>query len=75
MSSGRLSSDKSSSGRLRYRVLTGPDTAEFCQRVSDALDEGYELHGSPALSFDPEQATTIVAQAIILPQSAIDGPS
>ncbi|MGB5759042.1 MAG: DUF1737 domain-containing protein [Acidimicrobiales bacterium] len=56
-----------SSDRLRYRVLTGPDTHEFCQRVADALDDGYVLYGSPALSFDPEQATPIVAQAVILP--------
>lgn len=50
----------------RYRVLTGPDTAEFCQRVSDALDDGYELHGSPSITYDPEQATRIVAQALTL---------
>lgn len=54
------------SEKLRYRVLTGPDTSEFCQRVSDALDDGYELHGSPAITYDPEQATRIVAQAVIL---------
>ncbi len=53
--------------KLRYRVLTGPDTAEFCRRVSDALDDGYELHGSPAITYDPEQSTRIVAQALILP--------
>ena len=55
-----------SSDRLRYRVLTGPDTSEFCQKVSDALDDGYELHGSPAIGYDPEQATTVVAQAVVL---------
>ncbi len=53
--------------KLRYRVLTGPDNAEFCRRVSDALDDGYELHGSPAITYDPEQSTRIVAQALILP--------
>lgn len=54
--------------RLRYRVLTGPDDAEFCRRVSMALDEGYELHGSPAITHDGTQ--TIVAQAVVLPPYA-----
>jgi hypothetical protein len=54
--------------RLRYRVLTGPDDAEFCRRVSSALDEGYELHGSPAITHDGTQ--TIVAQAVVLPPYA-----
>ena len=51
--------------RLRYRLLTGPDTPAFCERVSQALEEGYELHGSPALTFDG--TTTYVAQALVLP--------
>lgn len=53
--------------KLRYRVLTGVDNSEFCQRVSDSLDDGYQLHGSPAITYDPEQAVRIVAQAIVLP--------
>lgn len=56
---------------LRYRLLTGPDTKEFCERVSKALDDGYVLHGSPALTFDG--TTTYVAQAIVLPAEL--GPS
>ncbi len=50
--------------RLRYRILSGPDTTEFCERVSQALDDGYVLHGSPALTFDG--TTTYVAQAVVL---------
>jgi len=46
-----------------YRVLTGPDDAAFCHRVSAALNLGYALHGSPALTFNGQQV--IVAQAII----------
>lgn len=46
----------------RYRVLTGPDDDAFCWRVSEALDLGYELHGSPALTFDGDRV--IVAQAL-----------
>lgn len=49
--------------RLTYRVLTGPDDTAFCRRVSDALSDGYELHGSPAVTFDGERV--VVAQALI----------
>ncbi len=52
--------------RLRYRLLTGPDTAAFCERVSDALADGYVLYGSPTLTF--EGTTTYVAQAVVLPE-------
>jgi hypothetical protein len=50
--------------RLRYRLITGPDDAKFCRRISDALDDGYRLHGSPAATFDGRNV--IVAQAIVL---------
>ncbi len=53
------------SALLRYRVLTGPDDVTFCRRVSEALETGYVLHGSPALTFDGERV--VVAQAVILP--------
>lgn len=47
----------------RYRVLTGPDDEAFCRRVSEALDLGYDLHGSPSLTFNGDRV--IVAQALI----------
>ncbi|MCM0673754.1 DUF1737 domain-containing protein [Micromonospora phytophila] len=50
--------------RLRYRLLTGPDDASFCRRVSEALAEGYRLHGSPAMTFDGQRV--VVAQAVVL---------
>ena len=43
-------------GKLAYRCLTGPDDDAFCKRVSDALAQGWRLHGSPALTFDPSIA-------------------
>lgn len=52
-------------GRLPYRCLTGPDDHAFCERVSKALEEGWKLHGSPALTYNGEQV--IVAQAVIWP--------
>lgn len=54
-------------GVRRYRLLTGPDDAAFCDRVTAALDEGYVLYGSPAATFDGEHV--IVAQAVILPSA------
>jgi hypothetical protein len=52
-------------GLPRYRILTGPDDAAFCHRVSEALALGYRLYGSPAATFDG--GTVIVAQAIVWP--------
>ncbi|GAA2851733.1 DUF1737 domain-containing protein [Paenarthrobacter ilicis] len=51
--------------KLSYRLITGPDNREFCERISAALAEGYVLHGSPAATFNGAQV--IVAQAVVLP--------
>jgi len=48
-----------------YRVLTGPDDATFCHRVSEALALGYQLYGTPAATYNGENV--ILAQAIIWP--------
>ena len=50
-----------------YRVLTGPDNAAFCRRVSEALEMGYQLHGSPAVTFNGSDL--IVAQAVLWPRT------
>lgn len=50
--------------RLPYRLFTGPDDAQFCERVSQALAEGYVLHGGPSVAFDGERV--VVAQALVL---------
>ncbi|WP_406101379.1 DUF1737 domain-containing protein [Streptomyces sp. NBC_01003] len=54
-------------GLPRYRVLTGPYDASFCQRVSEALGLGHELHQGPAVTFDG--GNVIVAQAVVRPAS------
>ena len=46
-----------------YRVLTGVDDAAFCHRVSEALAKGYQLYGSPALTYNG--TSVILAQALI----------
>jgi len=47
-----------------YRLLTGPDTPEFCHKVSEALSKGWELHGAPAYAFDAEAGQMRCAQAV-----------
>jgi len=48
-----------------YKLLTGPDDHAFCVRVSSALADGYQLYGSPSITFDGKQ--NIVAQALVWP--------
>ena len=54
-----------------YRLLTGPDDAAFCRRVSEALDQGYQLYGSPTMAFNG--TSVIVGQALI--RAEADAPS
>jgi hypothetical protein len=46
-----------------YRMITGKDDAQFCHRISEAIEMGYVLHGSPALTFNGD--SVIVGQALI----------
>jgi hypothetical protein len=48
-----------------YRMLTGPDDAAFCHRVTEALNKGWVLYGSPTLTYDPEKKRVICGQAIV----------
>lgn len=48
-----------------YRLLTGPDDAAFCKRVSAALNKGWFLHGPPTLTYDSAKATVVCGQAIV----------
>jgi len=54
-----------------YRLLSGPDDAAFCQRVSEALALGYRLYGPPAATFNG--TTVIVAQALLWPAAEDTG--
>lgn len=53
--------------KLRYRLITGKDDANFCKRISGLLDEGYKLYGSPSCTFNGQDV--IVAQAVIFNDS------
>jgi len=47
----------------KYKLITGKDDANFCKRVTEFLDNGYELYGSPTMAFNGEYM--VVAQAIV----------
>ena len=53
--------------RKSYRFLSGADNADFCQRVSDALADGYVLYGNPVMVMDKN--LRVVGQAVILPET------
>ena len=48
---------------LGYRLLTGDTSRTFCEKVSKALEEGYQLYGNPVLCWDGQQIMT--AQAVV----------
>jgi len=48
-----------------YRLLTGKDDRAFCDRVSEALAQGWRLYGSPAMTYDGGMDCITVAQAVV----------
>ena len=52
-----------------YRLITGPDDALLCERISKLIEQGYQLYGSPAICYDPQRGT-IASQALIRAQRA-----
>ena len=48
-----------------YRLLTGGDDAAFCKKVSEALNKGWQLHGSPSLSVDSGPGRVVCAHAVV----------
>ena len=71
-SAAKANRSSAPSGLPIYRLLTGPDDAAFCHRVSEALALGYQLYGSPAAAFDG--ARVIVAQAVVWPPGSDSAP-
>ncbi|QCO20413.1 DUF1737 domain-containing protein [Acinetobacter cumulans] len=55
-----------------YKYLTGKDDVTFCARVTKALKEGYELYGSPTMTFNGTDV--IVGQAIMKEAEEADVP-
>ena len=50
--------------KLKYRLITGKDDANFCDRISKLIENGYKLHGSPSITYNGKDI--IAAQAVIL---------
>lgn len=48
-----------------YRYLTEDDTSEFCHRVTEALNNGWELYGDPSYAFDANSGKMRCAQAVV----------
>ena len=48
-----------------YRLLTGPDDASFCHKVTAALNQGWHLFGSPTYAFDAEARLMRCGQAVV----------
>ena len=49
-----------------YRLLTEDDTAAFCHKITDALNKGWDLHGSPSYAFDAANGVMRCAQAVVI---------
>ncbi len=53
-----------------YKLLTLEDEGDgFCRKVTRALNDGWELYGSPAMTNDPETGKVICAQAVVKNQA------
>ena len=48
-----------------YRLLTEEDTAVFCHKVTDALNKGWELYGSPTYAWDATKGVMRCGQAVV----------
>ncbi len=48
-----------------YRLLTGKDDRAFCDRVSEALAQGWRLYGSPTSAWNHLEGHMKVAQAVV----------
>lgn len=48
-----------------YRLLTEEDSSAFCHKVTDALNKGWELHGSPTYAWDQAKGVMRCGQAVI----------
>lgn len=58
-------------GFTAYRMLTGPDDAAFCRRVTEALIAGWRLHGAASLTYDAAAGRVMCGQAIV---KDVEGP-
>lgn len=57
-----------------YRLITGTDDSAFCHRVTEALNNGWDLHGAPSISFDTAKGAVICGQAVVKEASGTYSP-
>tara|TARA_B110000116_G_scaffold190004_1_gene165061 strand:- start:1212 stop:1391 length:180 start_codon:yes stop_codon:yes gene_type:complete len=52
---------------IEYKLLTGKDNSEFCNRVTEFLNDGWELYGSPFMNITGIDfwKARIVGQAVV----------
>jgi hypothetical protein len=50
---------------IAYRFITEDDTSAFCHRVSEAVSNGWQLHGAPCYAFDAARGVMRCGQAVI----------
>lgn len=55
-----------------YRLLTGPDDASFCHKVTAALNKGWHLYGSPTYAFDAGANSMVCGQAVVKDVGGVD---
>lgn len=48
-----------------YRFLAGDDTSAFCHKVTEALNKGWTLYGSPTYAYDQSTGVMRCGQAVI----------
>lgn len=48
-----------------YRLLTEEDSSAFCHKVTDALNKGWELYGSPTYAWDAAKGVMRCGQAVV----------
>ncbi len=48
-----------------YRLLTEEDSSAFCHKVTDALNKGWALYGSPTYAWDAAKGVMRCGQAVV----------
>lgn len=48
-----------------YRFLSEEDTSAFCHKVTDALNKGWELYGSPTQTFCQATGVMRCGQSVV----------
>lgn len=48
-----------------YRFLSAEDTSDFCHKVTDALNKGWDLYGGPTQTWDHKASVMRCGQAVV----------